>query len=76
MDTKSAKGSKGHLAVDVLGPSAGPPRHCGQRAEERAQVGELAAQVQELTGENVELAYVDQGYTGDERAQEAAAQGV
>jgi len=32
----------------------------------------LAAAVQEATGESVELAYVDQGYTG-ERAAEAAA---
>jgi transposase len=44
--------------------------------QERAQVGELTAQVQELTGENVELAYVDQGYTGEEPARAAQAHGI
>jgi hypothetical protein len=33
----------------------------------RAQVGDLAAAVQEVTGQSVELAFVDQGYTGDHR---------
>jgi hypothetical protein len=31
-------------------------------------VGELAESVQEATGESVELAYVDQGYTGESAA--------
>jgi len=31
---------------------------------ERAQVAALAEQVQAVTGNGVELAYVDQGYTG------------
>jgi hypothetical protein len=33
--------------------------------QDRAQVGELARQVQQITEESVELAYVDQGYTGE-----------
>jgi transposase len=41
--------------------------------QDRAQVGELARQVQQITEENVDLAYVDQGYTG-EAAEEAAAE--
>lgn len=41
--------------------------------QNRAQVGKLAAQVQEITGEHIELAYVDQGHTG-EAAEEAAAE--
>lgn len=41
--------------------------------QDRAQVGELAGQVQQITEENVELAYVDQGYPG-EAAEEAAAE--
>ena len=45
-------------------------------ADERSQVGALAAQVQEATGEQVELAWVDQGYTGDEAAAAAAARGI
>jgi transposase len=39
--------------------------------QDRAQVEELARQVQEATGDNVQVAYVDAGYTG-EVAQEAA----
>ena len=44
--------------------------------QERAQVGELAAQVQAATGQSVELAYVDQGYTGKDPAEAAAAHGI
>ena len=40
--------------------------------QERAQVEELATGVQAVTGEHVELAYVDQGYTGEEPAAAAA----
>ncbi len=39
-------------------------------------VADLAAQVQEETGDHVTLAYVDQGYTGEEAAQAAAAHGI
>jgi hypothetical protein len=38
-------------------------------------VGELAEAVQEASGESVELAYVDQGYTGEQPAEEAEARG-
>ena len=31
--------------------------------DDRAQVGELVQAVQEVTGEKVEVAFVDQGYT-------------
>jgi transposase len=44
--------------------------------QDRAQVGELAEQVQAVTGERVEVAFVDQGYTGDDPQQQAAAQGL
>lgn len=72
---KKKKGSKVHLAVDTLGHLLA--LHVTPASEqERAQVGELAAQVQEATGESVELAYVDQGYTGEEPAQEAQAHGI
>jgi transposase len=36
----------------------------------------LAAAVQEATGETVELAYADQGYTGEQPATDAAAHGI
>lgn len=69
---KRRKGSKVHAAVDTLGHLLA--LHVTPADEQdRAQVGELAQQVQEITEENVELAYVDQGYTG-EAAEEAAAE--
>jgi transposase len=72
---KHKKGSKVHAAVDTLGhllalfltPAS---------EQERARVGELAKAVQEATGESVELAYVDQGYTGERPAEEAQAHGI
>jgi transposase len=36
----------------------------------------LTEQVQEVTGDAVEVAFVDQGYTGDQPAQAAAAHGI
>ena len=72
---KRKKGSKVHVAVDTLGnllAVAVTPAN----EQERAQVGELAAQVQAATGQNVELAYVDQGYTGQEAAAQAVVHGI
>ena len=63
---KRRKGSKVHMAVDTLGHLLA--LHVTPADEQdRAQVGKLAEEVQEATGESVELAYVDQGYTGDGR---------
>jgi transposase len=39
-------------------------------------VAALAAQVQAVTGQSVEVAFVDQGYTGDQPLEAAAAQGI
>ncbi|CAA9532961.1 MAG: Mobile element protein [uncultured Thermomicrobiales bacterium] len=72
---KKTKGSKVHAAVDTLGHLLGlavTPAN----AQERAQVGELADAVQEATGTNVEVAFVDQGYTGEDPAEEAEARGI
>jgi transposase len=44
--------------------------------QERAQVAELAAKVQEVTGGTVQVAFVDQGYTGDAAAAQATTQGI
>jgi transposase len=72
---KRRKGSKVHLAVDTLGHLLA--LHVTPANEQdRAQVGELAAAVQEVTGGTVELAFVDQGYTGDAAAQAAQEQGI
>jgi len=44
--------------------------------QERAQVAALAQAVQKATGNTVQLAWVDQGYTGDAPAQAAQAHGI
>ena len=72
---KRKKGSKVHAAVDTLGHLLAL-KVTPANAQERAQVGDLIKDVQEVTGENVEVAFVDQGYTGEEPAKQAAKQGV
>lgn len=72
---KHRKGSKVHIAVDTLGHLLAV-RVTAASQQERAQVGVLAAQIQQATGNNVELAYVDQGYTGEQPAQDAQAHGI
>jgi transposase len=72
---KRRRGSKVHIAVDTLGQLLAllvTPAN----EQERAQVAELAEQVQEVTGEAVEVAFVDQGYTGDQPAEDAEAHGI
>jgi len=72
---KRQKGSKLHAAVDTLGHLL--TLHVTPAdAQDRAQVGQLAAAVQEVTGEAVDLAYVDQGYTGETPAEAAKAHGI
>lgn len=72
---KRRNGSKVHLAVDTLGQLLA--LHVTPANEQdRAQVAELAAAVQEATGDTVTLAYVDQGYTGAEPRQAAAEDGI
>ncbi len=71
---KRRKGSKVHAAGDPLGDLLAvivTPA----KAQDRAQVAQLAAAVQEVTGETVELAWVAQGSTGDATAEAAQAQG-
>ncbi|MFC5601629.1 IS5 family transposase [Deinococcus cellulosilyticus] len=71
---KKRKGSKVHMAVDTLGHLLAlvvTPAN----EQDRSQVVELAKQVQDVTEVNVEIAYVDQGYTGQEVATRAAVEG-
>ena len=72
---KRRKGSKVHAAVDTLGNLLAL-KVTAANEQERAQVADLIAEVQHATGENVKVAYVDQGYTGEEPKQEAAKRGV
>lgn len=69
---KKRKGSKVHIAVDTLGhllALAVTPAN----EQDRAQVGQLA---QAEGAEPVKVAFVDQGYTGDQPAAAAAEQGI
>lgn len=72
---KRRKGSKVHAAVDTLGHLLAlhvTPAH----EQDRAQVAELAEQLQKVSDGHVELAFVDQGYTGEIPAAAAQADGI
>src|SRR5260221_2576236 len=72
---KRRKGSKMHMAVDTLGNLLAL-HVTPASAQDRAQVSEMAEQVQEVTQQSVEVAFVDQGYSGDKAEQAAAEQGI
>jgi transposase len=72
---KRRKGSKVHAAVDTLGHLLALLVTPADQ-QDRAQVDALAAAVQEVTGERVAVAYVDQGYTGEQPAADAATHGI
>ena len=72
---KKRKGSKVHAAVDTLGHllalTVTPANE-----QDRAQVGELAQAIQSSVEEPVQIAFVDQGYTGEDPVAAAAQQGI
>lgn len=72
---KRKNGSKTHIAVDTLGQLLAMVVTPANE-QERAQVARLAEAVQAVTGEQVEVAYVDQGYSGPDPAAAAAAHGI
>jgi transposase len=72
---KRRKGSKTHAAVDTLGHLLAM-HVTPANAQERDQVGILAAAVQDATGGTVDVAFVDEGYTGEDPAALAAAHGI
>ena len=64
-----------HLAVDTWGHVLAlhlTPANEG----DRSQVAALSQAVQEATGQSVQLAWVDQGYSGEQTAEEAAQHGI
>src|SRR5215211_413381 len=69
---KKRKGSKVHMAVDTLGLLLAV-RVTAACDQEREQVFSLAEDVQTATAQTVTVAFVDQGYTGDQAAADAAA---
>jgi len=69
---KRQRDSKVHMAVDTLGHLLAL-HVTPANDQDRAQVEQLSAQVQEVTGESIDVAFVDQGYTGARPIQDAAA---
>jgi transposase len=72
---KRREGSKIHAVVDTLGELL--VLHVTPAdASDRAQVAALAEETQAVTGQTVELGFVDQGYSGEPAAADAAAHGI
>ena len=63
------------MAVDTLGHLLAL-HVTPANAEDRGEVERLARTMQAVTGNNVDIAYVDQGYTGARAANAAAAHGI
>ncbi len=72
---KRKKGSKIHIAVDTLGLLLAA-QVTPANEQERAQVKELAQAVQVVTQSSVEVAFVDQGYTGPLPEKDAKEAGI
>jgi len=72
---KRRKGSKVHIAVDTLGHLLALKVTAASEGD-REQVAALAEDVQRVTGHTVEVAYVDQGYTGPNAAEAAQQHGI
>ena len=72
---KGKKGSKVHAAVDTLGHLLALRVSPGNE-DDRKEGGKLSEEIQQATQENVELAYVDQGYTGERAAEAAHSRGI
>lgn len=72
---KKKQGSKVHIAVDTLGHLLALVTTPANE-QERAQVATLAREVQAVCGQSVQVAFVDQGYTGQETAQAAKEHGI
>jgi transposase len=72
---KRKKGSKIHIAVDTLGHLLA--LHVTPADEQdRTQIKKMARRLQKVTGDSVELIYVDQGYTGEKPAEDAKKHGI
>lgn len=72
---KRKRGSKVHMSVDTLGHLLAL-HVTAANEQDRTQVEQMAQQVQAVTGDNVEIAFVDQGYTGEQPVQSAATHGI
>src|SRR5438552_15106166 len=72
---KRKKGSKVHAAVDTLGHLLAL-KVTPANEQDRAQVADLSQALQAATGQNIQVAFVDQGYTGEKPAEAAAQAGI
>ena len=72
---KKRKGSKVHAAVDTLGHLLAL-KVTPANEQDRAQVAQLAKDLQNQTGKNIKIAFVDQGYTGEQPAKDAKQEGI
>jgi transposase len=72
---KKKHGSQVHVAVDTLGHLLAL-KVTAANEPDRAQVAEWTAKIQGVTGGTVEVAFVDQGYTGETPAGAAQAHGI
>ena len=72
---KRKKGSKVHISVDTLGHLL-TLRVTSADKQDRAEVRALAQDVRKATRKSVKLAYVDQGYTGEQPAADAKKHGI
>jgi transposase len=72
---KGKKGSKVHAAVDTLGHLLAL-RVSPANEDDQKEVERLSEEIQQATQENVELAYVDQGYTGEKASGAASEHGI
>jgi transposase len=72
---KKRKGSKVHAAVDTLGHLLAL-KVTPANEQDRAQVAQLAKDLQNETGKNIKVAFVDQGYTGEQPAKDAKKEGI
>src|SRR5207249_3955301 len=72
---KKRKGSKVHAAVDTLGHLLAI-KVTPANESDRSQVEEVAERVQEVTDGKVQIAFVDQGYTGDDADAAATDHGI
>ncbi len=69
------RGEVHHVAVDTLGHLLAL-KVTPANEDDRTAVEALSQEVQEVTGENVTLAYVDQGYSGDDAKEQAQKHGI
>lgn len=72
---KRKKGSKIHIAVDTLGHLLAI-HVTPADTQDRTQIRKTAKAVQKATGKNVEIAFVDQGYTGEQAEDDAERHGI